>query len=65
MTLFDRQLDRLVDVYIEADDRYSWIICDACQSTSCNHVDFSEGIDRLNQVMERKGLKYMREGLKV
>ncbi|MCP8308933.1 MAG: hypothetical protein H3Z54_09610 [archaeon] len=65
VTLFDRQLDRLVDVYIKADDRYWWLICDVCQSTSCAHVDFSEGIDKLNQVMERKGLRYMRGGLKI
>ncbi len=65
VTLFDRQLDRLVDVYIKADGRYCWLICDVCQSTLCNRVDFSEGIDKLNQVMERKGLKYMRGGLKV
>jgi hypothetical protein len=55
VTIFDKKLRRLVDVYLSG--RKPYIYCSLCEGSECDHTRFALSIPKVTETLKGKGWK--------
>ncbi len=53
VTIFDKELKRLVDVYFS--DRKPYVMCSLCEDSDCIHIRFTLSLEKVRKILKEKG----------